>query len=129
MDAGGHMKFCWVTINVTDMDSSMLFYQEIVGLPVDRVMKPNPKMMIAFLGAGETKVELIFDPVQGKRSQGKDISIGFEVDSIDRFMEVLKAKGVEIESGPFQPNPTIRFLYVLDPDGVRVQFVENIKPF
>jgi lactoylglutathione lyase len=121
------MKLCWVTINVKDMDASLKFYTEIVGLTVDRMMKPNPKMQIAFLGSGETKVELICDPKPEALSYGKDISIGFEVASLDEMMETLKAKGVKIESGPFQPNPRgARFAFTRDPDGMRVQFVENI---
>ena len=37
---------------------------------------------------------------------------------------VLVERGIAIHSGPFQPNPELRFLYVLDPDGLKVQFVE-----
>ena len=121
-----NMKFCWITISVRDFDKSLEFYTKVVGLPVDRAMTPSPKMKIAFLGSGETKVELIYDEASGSRSYGKDVSIGFEVDSINAFMGVLRAKGIDLESGPHQPNPRIKFIYVLDPNGFRVQFVENI---
>jgi lactoylglutathione lyase len=121
------MKLCWVTINVKDMDASLRFYTEIVGLTVHRTIRPNPKMQIAFLGAGETKVELIYDPKPEALSYGEDVSIGFEVASLDATIETLKAKGVKIESGPFQPIPGgTRFAYARDPDGMSVQFVENI---
>ncbi len=33
------MKFCWATINVKNMEESLNFYQEIVGLTVDRRFK------------------------------------------------------------------------------------------
>ena len=122
------MKFSWVTINVKDYDKSMEFYTKIVGLSVDRLMSPNPKMKIAFLGSGETKVELIFDDRGGERTYSNDVCIGFEVPSLDSFLKELSAKGIQVESGPFQPNPTIKFLYVLDPNGFRVQFLENIRP-
>ena len=121
------MKFCWVTINVKDFEKSLEFYTQVVGLSIDRTMNPGPKMKIAFLGQGETKVELIYDETTSARIYGKDVSIGFEVDSIDTFMGTLKEKGIRLESGPHQPNPTIRFVYVLDPNGVKVQFVENIR--
>jgi lactoylglutathione lyase len=121
------MKFCWVTINVKDMEKSLEFYQGVVGLSMDRMMKPNPAMQIAFLGAGETKVELICDPKPDALVFGKDVSIGFEVESMDRLVETLKARKIEVAAGPFQPNPTVKFIFVLDPDGMRVQFVENIK--
>jgi lactoylglutathione lyase len=112
---------------VEDMESSMTFYKEVVGLSIDRIMKPNQNMQIAFLGSGETKVELIYDPQKGSRNYGNDISIGFEVESIDQMIQTLKSKNVKIESGPFQPNPMIKFIYVLDPNGLRIQFVENLK--
>ncbi len=121
------MKFCWVTLNVVDMGKSLEFYKDVVGLPVDRSLKPNDKMEIVFLGAGETKVELIYDPSSEPRRFGEDISIGFEVESLDRMMDSLKARGIKIEGGPFQPNPMVRFIYVLDPNGAQVQFVENAR--
>jgi lactoylglutathione lyase len=122
------MKFCWVTINVKDMEKSLEFYRDLVGLPVDRMMKPNANMQIAFLGSGETKVELIYDPKSAALNFGQDISIGFEVESMDGFIETLKSKGIAVAAGPFQPNPMIKFIHVLDPDGMRVQFVQNIRP-
>ena len=30
------MKFCWVTINVKDMEKSLHFYQEVIGLNINR---------------------------------------------------------------------------------------------
>ena len=53
------MKFCWVTINVKDMEASLRFYQEIVGLTIDRRFQAGPGVEITFLGNDETKVELI----------------------------------------------------------------------
>ncbi len=49
------MKFCWVTINVKDMEKSLHFYQEIIGLNINRRMKPNSDMEIIFLGSSKHK--------------------------------------------------------------------------
>ncbi len=35
--------------------------------------------------------------------------------------------GLPVQAGPFSPNPSIKFLYVLDPDGLKIQFVENVR--
>jgi lactoylglutathione lyase len=121
------MKFCWITINVKDMERSLPFYRDLLGLPVMRKMSSSPDMEIVFLGSGETQVELICNKKAPPPSFGQDISLGFEVDSLEKFSEVLKSKNIPIHSGPFQPNPHIRFMYILDPDGVKVQLVENIK--
>jgi lactoylglutathione lyase len=121
------MKLCWITISVNDFEKSLEFYTEVVGLSVDRLMNPNPHIKIAFLGSGDIKVELIYDAVGDSRNYGEGVSIGFEVNSMDTFIEVLRQKGIEVESGPHQPNPTIKFIYVLDPNGFRVQFIENTR--
>ena len=120
------MKFCWTTLTVKNMEESLRFYQEIVGLGVDRKFKAGPGMEIAFLGDGETKVELIYNEKSKDVSIGQDISLGFEVDSLDEMMAAVKEKGIDIHSGPFQPNPHIKFFYVLDPNGLKIQFAENI---
>lgn len=122
------MKFCWVTLHVSNMERSLNFYTQIAGLTVDHDMKLGPNRRIAFLGAGETKLELIDDVSRKDQSFGKDISIGFETDSLEALSQTLKAKDIPVESGPHQPNPTLKFIYVLDPDGVHVQFIEHIQP-
>lgn len=120
------MKFCWTTINVKDMDRSLQFYRDLVGLSVNRRMKPNPDMEIVFLGSGETQVELICNVKNEAVNFGKDISLGFVVESMERLTEDLKTKGIPLHSGPFQPNPSVRFVYILDPDALKIQFVENL---
>ena len=121
------MKFCWITINVKDLEKSLYFYQEIIGLNIHRRMKPNSDMEIIFLGSSETQIELIYNTKVDDIVMGKDISLGFEVDSIEQMSEILKKNNISIHSGPFQPNPSIRFIYILDPNGIKIQFIENIK--
>ena len=123
----GSMEFCWVTINVKDMQESLRFYQDILGLNINRRMSPGPKTEIVFLGSGGTEVELIRNADKTEFSYGRDISIGFTVESVENTIAVLKIKGIEKIAGPFQPSPMIKFIYVDDPNGVKVQLVENIR--
>ncbi len=120
------MKFCWTTIKVTNMERSLRFYEEIVGLPVSRHFGAGTDMEIAFMGEGETLVELIYNKGVNEVNLGQDISLGFEVESVDKMMSFVKEKGIAVHSGPFQPNPHVKFFYVTDPDGLRIQFVENM---
>lgn len=120
------MKFCWCTIRVYNMEESLKFYQEIVGLKVDRKFNAGPEVEIVFLGDGETKVELICNGTGKEINVGQDISLGFEVDSVDKMIAFVKEKGIDINSGPFQPNPHTKFFFVMDPNGLKIQFVENI---
>ena len=121
------MKLCWVTINVKDLERSVQLYTETVGLTEVRRIAPMPGTEIVFLRAGETQVELIKNDKNVDPQFGKDISLGFEVDSVDeRKSELEELDGIKVE-GPFQPNPRIKFFYIQDPNGVKIQFVENVK--
>ncbi|PRR79928.1 Lactoylglutathione lyase [Clostridium liquoris] len=120
------MKFCWSTLMVKNMEESLKFYKEIIGLQVDRRFKAGPGVEITFLGDGETKIELVCNEASNEVNFGQDISLGFEVNSLDETMALVKEKGIDIHSGPFQPNPHTKFFYVLDPNGLKIQFVENI---
>lgn len=118
------MQYCWTTIMVTDLKKSIAFYRDIVGLPVNRQFSAGPGGEIAFLGDGETQVELI-ERMGPASTIGNAISLGFAVESLDQMLTFIANHDIEVESGPFQPNDHIKFFYVLDPDGVRIQFSES----
>lgn len=119
------MKFAHATINVKSMEESLKFYQEVVRLPVVRRFAVGSDTEIAFLGEGETLVELIFNKNNEDINIGNDISLGFSVESLEETMAFVKEKGIDIHSGPFQPNPVTKFFYVLDPNGLKIQFIEH----
>ena len=110
---------------VKNLEESIKFYQDIVGLEVNQRFQAGPETEIAFLGSGETKIELICNQSKPQIGIGKDISWGFEVDSLDQMLKKVQQKGIPIEGGSFQPNPHTKFFYVLDPNGMKIQFVEN----
>jgi lactoylglutathione lyase len=120
------MKFCWSTITVKDMDESLKFYVDIVGLTVNKRFHAGPGVEIAFLGDGETKVELLCNKEIKEVSFGQSISLGFQVNSVDKMMTLVKENGIGIHSGPFQPNEHTKFFFVLDPNGLIIQFVESV---
>lgn len=119
------MKLAHVTINVENMEESLKFYEEVVGLPISLRFPTGENSEIVFLGQGESKVELIKTEEDIKPNIGGDIAIGFGVEDLDKTMEHIKEKGISIDSGPIQASPTTRFFFVLDPNGLRVQFIEQ----
>ena len=123
------MGFSWVTINVKNLEESLSFYEDVVGLKVNRRMSPMPGTEIAFLGDGNssTEVELIRNEKNNDPGFGRDISIGFTVESIENTIEILNDRGINHIEGPFQPGPFIKFIFITDPDGLRVQFIENLE--
>jgi lactoylglutathione lyase len=120
------MRFCWSTLRVRNLEESIKFYQDIIGLNVVRKFSTIPGVDIAFLGDQETQIELICDGENRNTVVGADISWGFKVESIDEVLVLIKEKGINIESGPFQPNPHIRYFFIKDPNGMTIQLVENI---
>ncbi len=119
------MKFCWCTLQVEDLNESLAFYETVTGLKLIRRFETEDGLEIAFLGEGDTKVELTCSRKNGEKPSCEGISLGFETDSLDDAINFVHSKGIKINAGPFQPNPHTRFFFVLDPDGYNVQFVEN----
>jgi len=118
------MRYCWTTLYVKNMEESLKFYQEIVGLSLNRVSKISPEFELAFLGSGETQVELIYDRSKELDYQNSTISLGFQTESLEVLIDDLNQKGIPVLAGPIQPNPSLRFFYILDPNGIKIQFIE-----
>ncbi len=121
------MKFLWTTILVNNMDESLKFYEEITGLKLVDRFQAGPGMEISFLGEGETKIELICNENLIKLHAGNRVTLGFKVDSLDEMINIVKDKGINIITGPVQPNPTIKYFIIQDPNGVKIQFAEQMN--
>lgn len=119
------MKFCWSTLRVRDLDESLKFYSELMGLKINSRFKAGSDTEIAFLGDGNTQIELICNKNGGDIEYNEDISWGFQVDSLNEMMNILKEKGISI-SGPIQPVPNVKFIFIRDPNGFKIQLVENL---
>lgn len=121
------MNFLWFTFQVSNIEKSIRFYKDVVGLEVQRHIEPSPTMEIVFLGDENcTKVELIYNmESKAKLEYPETMSIGFAVDDIKEKMAEVSHKGYAVHSGPIKPNPNTEFFYVLDPDGMKVQFVKE----
>jgi lactoylglutathione lyase len=118
------MKNLWTTIMVNDMDASVAFYTQVLSLTVDNRYKPAEGAEIAFLGSGETKLELICNSQVKEIAFTDHVSTGFAVDSVDEYIEYLADQGISVYQGPFEPSPRIKFFYIKDPNGYKIQLVE-----
>ncbi|WP_313165398.1 VOC family protein [Sedimentibacter sp.] len=119
------MKFLWTTIHVKNMEESLAFYQNVVGLKLMNRFNAGPGMEISFLGEGETKLELICSEKFHNFNPGNGVSMGFKVESLDEALSMVNEKGYEVITGPLQPNPNVKYFIFLDPNGYKVQFAEQ----
>lgn len=122
------MNFCWVTLPVKNLEVSLAFYNGLLGLPINSRYTGNGVDMAMLGEEGQPKIELIFMPDNTNKTLQSDISVGIEVESLESAIELLKAQRVPVSRGPFSPNPHIRFLFILDPDGYEVQLVDIKRP-
>lgn len=115
------MQFLRYTLYVNDINTSVRFYEEVVGFPVIRRFS-RPGVELAFLGDEETRVELI----QGKVGQCfcKSASVGYPVENLEQKMASVRSCGVSVH-GETLTDITTRSFCVADPDGILVQFVEK----
>lgn len=120
------MKYLWTTMHVTDLDKSVAFYEEVVGLTLENRFQAGPGSEIAFMKSEgtETKVELLCRADFAGRREDAALSLGFETENLEDKMAELKAKGYAV-SDIIRPNPKTRFFFVKDPDGIDIQFVEE----
>lgn len=121
------MKYLWTTIYVKNLDESIGFYSDLLGLQVLKRFPAGPEAEIAFMGNGadnETLVELMADSKNSSVNFGESISLGFAVDSADAMLDTVKSKGISVHSGPFE-TPGFKFFCIKDPNGLNVQFFQQ----
>jgi lactoylglutathione lyase len=84
------MNIGWLTLRVSDLDDSLAFYRDLLGLAVEREIE-GVEHKIVFLGGKEdAKIELIWKRGEKIENGGKGVSIGFGVSSLDEWMYICR---------------------------------------
>ena len=113
-----------ITIRTEKLEVSIGFYEDIAGLRIVRDLRKIDAQIVFLADAeGDTRIELIEVPA-GRGYCGSGISIGFHTDDAAGFREELLKKGFQA-SEIVSPNPSVRFFFTEDPNGVQIQFVEQ----
>jgi catechol 2,3-dioxygenase-like lactoylglutathione lyase family enzyme len=107
------IKKAVVTIYVSDVDAANKFYTETLG------MKQIAKYGKEWAEVESYGVTIGLHPSREyspKPGSGSALSIGFEVDDLDRSVTELKSKGVRF-SRNINEDGTVRLAHFSDPDG------------
>ena len=116
------MRIVHVTIQTSRFEEEIAFYQKAAGLSIQRDMRPLGTRLVFLAGAaGDTCVEVI-DVPEADAARDPYLSIGFAVEDAEAKRIELAALGLD-PTPIISPNPAVKFFYVKDPAGVRVQFV------
>ena len=114
------MKMEHVTIRVADMEKSIAFYTDVMGLKIQRDMRPRAPIVFLAETPDDVPVELIQETENIYKGSG--IDVGFHCDDVQGAYDRLQAAGYEL-SEMRSPRPGVHFFYVKDPNGVSVQLI------
>lgn len=121
-------KLLHTRMRVSDMDQTITFYTDVLGLEVmERKVSPRGSHL-AFLKVpnSEELIELCSFPPSGPVKVQEDlVHLAFEVDNLDQTIETLNAKGIRITDGPTRSSSGSRFIFIDAPDGYEVELIER----
>jgi len=120
------MNLIWCTITTADLEGSIKFYRDIIGLEFENRFTPHPGLELAFLqDENGREIELIQYADKPVPAVKEGISIGFQVADLEETYAAIQAKGIPILEGVRASN-TVKFFFIKDPNGVTIQFVEKL---
>jgi methylmalonyl-CoA epimerase len=123
-----------VAVIVQSLEAALPLYRDLIGLPLETILDiPSDRVRIAFLGVGESKVELVepTDDTTGVArflaSRGEGFHhVCFEVANLAQELTRLGIDGVElIDSAPRKgAEGPVAFLHPRSCHGVLVELIE-----
>ena len=136
-----------VGIVVSDMEKSLKFYRDLLGLKVKSLVNEEGKFLDNMLAhenvknkvaklvteQGNTLVELIDSRSYGNKKDRDFFTIGashfaFTVDDLEKTYDYLVKNGVKFTAPPQQtPDGFAKVTFCEDPDGTPIELVEVIN--
>lgn len=126
------MRILHTMIRVGDLDRSIGFYTEVLGMKLLRRKDyPEGKFTLAFVGyqdeAEGAVLELTYNWGVDKYDLGTAFGhVAVEVDDAYKACESVKQRGGKVtrEAGPMKHGATV-IAFVEDPDGYKIEFIQK----
>jgi len=126
------MRILHTMLRVGDLDSSIKFYTEVLGMKLLRKKDyPDGKFTLAFIGYGDesenTVIELTYNWDTNSYNLGDGYGhIALEVDNVYDAAEEIHKRGGKIlrDAGPMNAGTTI-IAFVEDPDGYPIELISK----
>ncbi len=119
-------------IRVGDLDRSIKFYTEVLGMRVLRRQDyPEGKFTLAFVGFGEESEGAVIELTHNWDTPSYELGNGFghialAVDDAYATCDLIKKRGGKVtrEAGPMKHGTTV-IAFVEDPDGYKIELIER----
>jgi lactoylglutathione lyase len=126
------MRILHTMIRVGDLDRSIRFYTEVLGMKLLRRKDyPEGKFTLAFVGYGDEAEQAVLELTYNWGVDHYDLGNGFghiaiEVEDAYKACEAVRAKGGKVtrEAGPMKHGTTV-IAFVEDPDGYKIEFIQK----
>ncbi len=118
----------YVILYVRDIDRSIAFYRDVVGLPFKFLESGYAEFATKVTKFALFDRALLSNLIGREQSEGgPSAEVAFLVDDVDAEAERVKAAGAGILSGPVDRPWGQRTLHFLDPDGNVVEFAKELE--
>lgn len=122
-------KLLHTRYRVNDLERTVKFYQEALGLTVSRRHTSPRGAQLVFLATpnSEEEIELCQMPAGSAPVQVQaDLThLAFEVENLKAFTEELRAKGFELSDGPTVTSSGSTIAFIDAPEGYEVELIQR----
>lgn len=124
-------KLLHTRYRLNDLERSVKFYKEVLGLNEVRRHKSPRGSELVFLKAPESDelIELCHFPNAGPVEVQPDLThLAFEVESLEGFAKHLESFGLKYSDGPtMRPDGTGGFAFIDAPEGYEIELIQISK--
>ncbi len=126
------MRMLHTMYRVTDLDKSLAFYTEVLGMRLLRRRDyPEGKFTLAFVGYGDEAENTVLELTHNWETDEYDLGTGYghiaiEVEDVYQACDQIKARGGQVvrEAGPMKNSSSGTILaFVKDPDGYLIELL------
>jgi lactoylglutathione lyase len=121
-------KLLHTRYRVDDLDRTVKFYKEILGLKEVRRHKSPRGSELVFLKAPESEelIEICYYPDSGPVQVQTDLThLAFEVPSLEEFGKHLAAHGIRYSDGPVFKDDGSGFAFIDAPEGYEIELMQK----
>jgi lactoylglutathione lyase len=121
-------KLLHTRYRVNDLERTVKFYRDILGLQELKRHKSPRGSELAFLKAPESEelIEICYFPGSDSVQVQPDLThLAFEVDSLEEFGKHLTKHGLKYSDGPTTSSSGTTFAFIDAPEGYEIELIQR----